>query len=115
LNYVDGGPQDSELPVGLVSSVTPAEGSNVTSGTTVTVYTSNGQAIAPPNVVGLMYGGGKSSFQTAGFTNISEACEVASGSADSAIDTIVAQSPAAQGVVNKSTPVVLTVRKVSCP
>lgn len=52
--YADGGPEASALPVGRVTRTDPAEGSKVPSGTTVTVYTSDGTLAATmPNVVGV--------------------------------------------------------------
>lgn len=115
LTYVDGGVQDSDLPAGTVSSVSPPEGSQVSTGSTVTVYTSNGQAAAAPSVVGQSYSNGQSQFQAAGFSSISPGCQVASGPTDPTLGKIVTQVPAGQAVVNKATPVTLTITKLSCP
>lgn len=118
LNYQDGGQVDSDLPVGTVASVSPAEGSKVTNGSTVIVYTSNGLAVTAPNVSGngTSYNDGKTAFQTAGFSAISQACVVAAvGDPPSSLNTIVSQMPAAGAVVNKGNPVTLTVRKLNCP
>jgi membrane peptidoglycan carboxypeptidase len=115
LTYVDGGTQDSTLPAGTVSSVSPAEGASVSRGSTVAVYTSNGQAATTPNVVGQSYSGGQSQFQAAGFSNINQVCQVASGPSDPSLGKVVTQTPTARAVVNKSTPVTLTITKLSCP
>ena len=115
LSYLDGGPQDSNLPAGTVSSVSPAEGAQVSRGSTVTVYTSNGQATPAPNVLGQSYSSGQSQFQTAGFSTVTEGCQAASGPKDPDLGKIVTQVPAAQAVVNKSTPVTLTIKKLTCP
>jgi beta-lactam-binding protein with PASTA domain len=115
LTYADGGPIDSGLPVGTVTSTSPGGGAQVPRGTTVTVYTSNGLAVAAPNVVGMPYAGGQGAFTAKGFTSISEACQVALKPNDPAVGKIVTQVPAANDMVSKSTPVTLTVMKLICP
>jgi len=118
LTYADGGPIDSDQPAGTVASTNPGGGAQVPRGTTVTVYTSNGLAVAAPNVSGngTSYADGKTAFQNLGFSNISQACVVAKpGDPPASLNTIVSQVPAAGAVVNKSTPVTLTVRKIACP
>jgi membrane peptidoglycan carboxypeptidase len=116
LTYADGGPIDSDQPVGTVASLNPGEGASVTKGTTVTVYTSNGSGVAAPNVVGESPGQGQSDFQHKGFTNITMECVAAqSGDNPATLNTIVSQDPAAGTVVNPgSTQVKLTVRKLTC-
>ena len=94
----------------------PGEGSTIPRGTTVTVYTSNGQGATAPNVIGMHYGQGQNAFHDAGFTNISQACQVAAlGDPPSSLNTIVSQSPNAGAVVGKNTAVTLTVRQATCP
>jgi membrane peptidoglycan carboxypeptidase len=115
LTYADGGPQDSTLPVGTVSSVSPSGGASLSRGSTVTVYTSNGQAATAPNVVGQSYSAGQSQFLAAGFSDITQGCQVASGPTDPGLGKVVTQVPAAGAVVNMSTAVTLTITKVSCP
>jgi beta-lactam-binding protein with PASTA domain len=64
---------------------------------------------------GTNYNDGRTAFQNQGFTSISQACVVAKpGDPVTSLNTIVSQVPAAGAVVNKSTPVTLTVRKISC-
>ena len=46
LTYTSGGQIDSDLPVGQVAKTSPGSGASVPRGTTVTVWVSNGQAIA---------------------------------------------------------------------
>ncbi|PZQ89619.1 MAG: penicillin-binding protein [Leifsonia xyli] len=115
LSYTDGGQIDSDLPVGVVAKVDPGSGSQVSKGTEVTVFTSNGQASAVPDVVtaNQNYGSAQSQLQTAGFTNVAQKCEVALPG-DPKLDKVVAQDPAAGSVVNKSQKVTLTVRKLVC-
>jgi membrane peptidoglycan carboxypeptidase len=50
--YQDGGPVDSAAPSGTVASTDPAGGSSAGIGATVTVYTSNGNLTALPDVTG---------------------------------------------------------------
>ncbi len=116
LTYADGGPVDSDLPVGQVAKLDPGEGSTIPRGTTVTVYTSNGQAVAAPDVVGKTYAQGESDFHTKGFTNVSQACQVAAiGDPPGSLGKIVTQVPSAGAVVGKNTAVTLTVRQATCP
>jgi membrane peptidoglycan carboxypeptidase len=116
LTYKDGGAIDSNQPIGTVAALSPGEGSTVPRGTTVTVYTSNGQGAEAPNVIGESYPSGKNDFMSQGFTDIHQGCEVANlGDPPSSLNTIVTQVPAAGAVVGKNTPVTLTVRQASCP
>jgi membrane peptidoglycan carboxypeptidase len=116
LTPVDGGPIDSDLPLGQVAALDPGEGSTIPRGTTVTIYTSNGQGATAPLVIGMHYNQGQNAFQAAFFTNISQACAVASiGDPPSSLNTIVSQVPSAGAVVNKNTAVTLTVRQTTCP
>lgn len=115
LIYADGGPIDSGLPVGTVTSTSPGGGAQVPRGTIVTVYTSNGLAVAAPNVVGMPYASGQSAFTAKGFTSVSEDCQVAPKPNDASVGKIVTQSPLANAMVSKSTPVILTVMKLICP
>jgi membrane peptidoglycan carboxypeptidase len=117
LSYADGGQIDSDLPVGTVASTNPGGGAQVPRGTTVTVYTSNGLSVAAPNVsgTGINYNDGKTAFQNAGFSDISQACVVAKPADPvNSLNTIVSQVPASGAVVNKNTAVTLTIRKISC-
>jgi membrane peptidoglycan carboxypeptidase len=117
LTYADGGQVDSNLPVGQVAALNPGEGATVPRGTTVTVYTSNGQGVTAPNVFGMHFPQGQNAFQSAGFTgSITQACQAASlGDPPGTLNTIVSQVPAAGAVVGKNTAVTLTVRQASCP
>jgi len=116
LTYADGGPVDSDLPIGTVAALNPGEGSSVPRGTTVTVYTSNGQGTTAPDVIGKGYPQGESDFQNAGFTNITQACQVAAiGDPPGSFGKIVSQTPSAGAVVSKNTAVTLTVRQATCP
>jgi len=115
LTYADGGQVDSDLPVGVVAQVNPGEGATVPRGTTVTVYTSNGQAVQVPNEVGGDYASGFADLNSKGFHNVHQACDVASNPLDPQMGKVVSQVPGGGAVVNPSTAVTLTVRKPSCP
>lgn len=117
LSYQDGGQMDSDLPVGTVVKTDPASGASVPKGTPVTVYTSNGQAAAVPDVVSgnQNFNSARSQLQNAGFSNVDQTCVVAEVTdPPSSIDKVVAQDPAAGSVVNKSTKITLGVRKLNC-
>lgn len=118
LSYEDGGQMDSDLPVGTVVATDPAGGSQVSKGSVVRVFTSNGQATAVPDVVSANqnYNSAKNQLQSAGFTNVTQTCDEAEpGDPVNTLDNVVAQNPAAGSVVNKANQITLTVRKAHCP
>jgi membrane peptidoglycan carboxypeptidase len=122
LSYEDGGQMDSDLPAGTVVATDPAGGSQVSKGSIVRVYTSNGQATAVPDVVGpnQNFNDAKNQLQSAGFTNVTQTCEEFDPTppvnhSPGTLNNVVAQDPAAGSVVNKNNQVTLTVRKNSCP
>lgn len=53
LTFVNGGVNDSNMPVGVVSSTSVAAGRSVPTATIVKVYTSNGTGIQVPNFIGM--------------------------------------------------------------
>jgi beta-lactam-binding protein with PASTA domain len=98
----------------VVANLDPGEGASVVQGAFVTVYTSNGQAKAVPNVVGESQANAVSDLHAAGFNNITPpACqEVPPG--DPTENTVTAQNPAGGSMVNPSKPVTLTIAKSHC-
>ncbi|TPX04560.1 PASTA domain-containing protein [Schumannella luteola] len=117
LSYEDGGQMDSDLPAGTVVATDPAPGSQVSKGTVVRVFTSNGQAAAVPDVVtpNQNFNDAKNQLQSAGFLNVSQECEEAAvGDPPSSLNKVIAQDPAAGSVVNKNTAITLTVKKATC-
>ena len=67
-------------------------------------------------MIGKGYPQGESDFQNAGFTNITQACQVAAiGDPPGSFGKIVSQTPSAGAVVGKNTAVTLTVRQATCP
>lgn len=119
LSYEDGGQMDSDLPAGTVVATDPASGSQVSKGSVVRVFTSNGQATSVPDVVtpNQDYNSAKNQLQSSGFTNVTQVCEVFDPleHQPSSLGKVVAQDPSAGSVVNKNNQVKLTVRKNTCP
>ncbi|MBN9605203.1 MAG: transglycosylase domain-containing protein [Actinomycetales bacterium] len=121
LFYADGGPIDSDLPVGVVAKIDPAGGASVPRGTEVKVYTSNGQAKTVPDVTGpgSTFSSAEADLNTAEFMNVVEACVVppggVGGPGNPAEGEVVAQNPAAGSVVNKSTQITVTTAHATCP
>ncbi|MBD8702552.1 transglycosylase domain-containing protein [Frigoribacterium sp. CFBP9039] len=106
LSYVDGGRQKSEQPLGTVTTTSPSAGSRVSSGTSVTVYTSDGgNAVTVPDVVGDSFDDAVSALAGTGFeaANVSVAGYV-KGSADN-VCQVVASDPAAGSTVDRTGPV----------
>ncbi len=99
LDSADGGQQDSAAPAGTVSATNPAAGSSVSKGTVVTVYTSNGQLVALPNVVKMTVAQAKQ--QLAQFS-----VKVEGGGDDDAV--VTAMSPGAGTAVKPGSTVTLT-------
>ncbi|WP_417511054.1 transglycosylase domain-containing protein [Microbacterium sp.] len=97
-----GAPVDSDLAPGLIAAQDPGAG-QVSSGTSVTISPSNGQAAALPDVVGQKAKAAVDSLHVAGFNNVSQH---PSCNADDA--KIVSMSPAAGTAANKTATVTLT-------
>ncbi len=78
--YADGGPVDSEQPLGKVASVNPPSGTPSGLGAVITVYTSKANKIALPDEVldgkTKDFATAKSDFIAAGFTNVTQGCVV---------------------------------------
>ena len=129
---------DSDLAAGLIVSASPAPGTLLARGTTVTVTTSLGNLVAVPDVVsaGTNFNIARDALQMAGFTNISRTCVALppapapapapdpgsspspspSGSpAPLPPERVTAQNPAAGTLVKYETPITLTITKPTCP
>ena len=78
LVFADGGPVDSDLDEGLVAATSPGAGTIMASGMTVTVYTSNAEMSALPDVVSGNpdFASAQATLAGAGFTNVSQYCVV---------------------------------------
>jgi beta-lactam-binding protein with PASTA domain len=69
LSYEDGGTQASALPAGQVVGTTPAAGTVLSKGESVTVFTSDGSGAAPvPDVTGQSIANAKTAIAAAGFS-----------------------------------------------
>jgi membrane peptidoglycan carboxypeptidase len=98
----------SSQPVGTVVSQSPAAGSSVATGSTVTLQVSNGQAPASgvPNVVGMSQAAAGSSLSAAGF-NAAVVQRVVTN--PSQYGVVVSQSPAAGTQATQGSTVTITV------
>lgn len=119
--FVDGGPYDSSRPAGEVMGSDPGPDSDSAKGTTITVYTSKGNARVMPDVVGdgetNDFGSAKAAVLSTGVTTVSEACAklpANTAPGDPRIGKVSAQDPPAGADVLPATKVTLTVTKLSC-
>jgi beta-lactam-binding protein with PASTA domain len=101
LDSADGAQQDSVQPAGTVSGTDPAAGTQVTKGTVVTIFTSNGSLVAVPNVVGQKASDAQAALTAAGF-------KVKTSGGNSPTATVQAQDPAAGTPVKTGSQVTLT-------
>lgn len=101
LDSADGGPQDSAAPAGTISATDPAPGTQVSKGTTITLFTSNGSLVVVPNVVGQKYGDALAALTAAGF-------KVKTVGGNSPTATVQAQDPAGSAPAKPGTEVTLT-------
>jgi beta-lactam-binding protein with PASTA domain len=100
LDSTDGGPQDSVAPAGTISATDPAPGTQVSKGTAVTLYTSNGSLVAVPNVVGQKYSEALAALTAAGF-------KVKTTGGNNPSSTVQAQDPAGNAPARPGTQVTL--------
>lgn len=108
LDSADGGAQDSVAPAGTVSATDPAAGTQVSKGTAITIFTSNGSLVAVPNVVGQKYGDAMATLTAAGF-------KVKSAGGNSPSATVQAQDPAGGAPAKAGSQVTLTLTAPSAP
>ena len=108
LDSADGGPQDSFAPAGTVSATDPAAGTQVSKGTPVTLFTSNGSLVAVPNVVGQKFSDASAALTAAGFK-----VKAAGGNSPTAI--VQAQDPAGGAPAKAGAQVTLTLAGPSAP
>ncbi|MCU1437053.1 MAG: hypothetical protein JWP66_140 [Naasia sp.] len=109
LGFVDGGQQDSSLPVGQVSGTSP--NGSVGKGSIITVYTSNGALRTVPDVNGAPnFAAAKAALNGAGFANVTEQCQTTPGATGSA----VGQNPPAGTAARPDTAITVTTQKATC-
>ena len=110
---VDGGLQDSNLPVGTVVGTNPS--GEASKGATVTVYTSNGALLTVPDVVNgyNSVAGSAVAWSAAGFSpgNITPLCQVTPGGTGKP----TAQSIPAGSAARSDSGITITYAKASCP
>jgi membrane peptidoglycan carboxypeptidase len=123
LDVVRGGEVDSELPQGAVAATTPGPGNRLASGSTVTIYTSNGRlaTAALPDVAAgdRTFDDARAILNGAGFAAISPGCVVLEPDGDTAPDParlgrVVAMAPSAGTRVRPDQDVTLSVTQETC-
>ena len=114
LMFADGGAVDSDLPVGLIASTSPAAGTVLASGMTVTVYTSNGSMSAVPDVVSgnPPPGDATATLSAAGFDNVTDYCVVTLDPL--LVGLVVESSPAPGTIYRRDNEVKLGVGALTC-
>ncbi|TPW73470.1 transglycosylase domain-containing protein [Schumannella sp. 10F1B-5-1] len=114
LAFADGGPIDSDQPAGTIVRTDPGASASVAKGTTVTVFTSNGQGKSVPDVTGKTFDDAKSTLQSAGFSNVTQGTCTSSNQPGDAQPTVTAQTPGGGAMANAATPITLDVKKFRC-
>jgi membrane peptidoglycan carboxypeptidase len=126
-SYADGGAVDSSFEAGRVVSTDPAAGTVSAKGMTVTVYTSKGNQIPFPDVVGdgqsNDFNSAKSLVQAAGYPTVVQTCAVlapASGPGpvlptDPRVGKVQSSTPAAGAPTVPGATVTLGIGKINCP
>jgi membrane peptidoglycan carboxypeptidase len=99
--YVDGGTQPGGGAAGTVSSTSPAGGSLLSKGSSVTVYTSDGSQATIPNVANKSAGDARAALSDSGFTNVQVADQFEKGDDKNAC-TVAATDPAGGTAASKS-------------
>jgi len=112
LVYAEKGTVDSALPVGQVARQSPAAGTPISAGGTVTVWLSNGSKTQVPDVTGMSVEEARSELGSAGFGSVAETCVVAGDPAQR--DTVVSTTPAAGKTALRTAEVTLTVAREDC-
>jgi membrane peptidoglycan carboxypeptidase len=113
--YADGGPVDSDLPVGQIAQTDPVAGTISASGVTVTAYTSNGTMSALPDVVTAhpTYASAQATLNSANFTTVSQYCVVVTD--PPLVGVVVESNPAPGTIYKRSKEVKLGVGALTCP
>ncbi len=99
--YVDGGTQPGTGDAGQVAKTSPAAGSFLSKGASVTVYTSDGSQAAVPNVAGKDVGSARSQLESAGLSNVSISDQYEKGGGSKEC-RVASTDPAADSVVGKA-------------
>ncbi len=115
LVYVDGGPVDSDFPVGQVAQTDPPAGTVMASGMNVTVYTSNASMSALPDVVTSHppVGNAISTLHDAHFDNVSQYCVATSD--PGLVGDVLESQPGPNSIFRRASEVKLGVGAAVCP
>ena len=105
LDSADGPVQDSVAPAGTIAATDPPAGTQVSKGTPITLFTSNGSLVAVPNVVGQKYGDALAALTAAGFT-------VKTTGGNNPASVVQAQDPAAGAPAKRGAQVTLALAAV---
>jgi membrane peptidoglycan carboxypeptidase len=105
LDSADGPVQDSVAPAGTIAATDPPAGTQVSKGTPITLFTSNGSLVAVPNVVGQKYGDALAALTAAGFT-------VKTTGGNNPASIVQAQDPAAGAPAKRGAQVTLALAAV---
>ncbi|MCS0645624.1 transglycosylase domain-containing protein [Curtobacterium flaccumfaciens] len=99
--YVDGGARPGPGNPGSVTSTSPAAGALLSSGSSVTVYTSDGTQATVPEIGGDSLGDARSALNDAGFTSVNLADSYAKGGGGKTCK-VAAVEPAINATANKN-------------
>jgi len=99
--YVDGGARPGTGNPGSVTSTSPAAGALLSSGSSVTVYTSDGTQATVPEIGGDSLGDARSALNDAGFTSVNLADSYAKGGGGKTCK-VAAVEPAINATANKN-------------
>jgi membrane peptidoglycan carboxypeptidase len=125
-SYADGGAVDSSLEAGRVVSTDPGVGSISAKGVTITVYTSKGNQVPFPDVVGdgltNDFNGAKSVVQAAGYPTVVQGCALLAPTSgpgpvlptDPRVGKVQSSSPAPGTPTVPGATVTLGVGKITC-
>jgi len=126
-SYLDGGPIDSEFPAGKVANTDPAPGTQSGVAAIITVFTSKGNKVAFPDVVGdgkwNDFASAKSILNGQGYSTVAQGCEVlkpAGGPGpvlptDPRVGKVQSSDPPPGSIVLPGVSVTLTVGEITCP
>lgn len=105
-SYVDGGQQPGGGEAGSVTTTSPAAGSLLSSGSAVTVYTSDGSQATVPEIGGDSLGGARSALNDAGFGNVNVSDDFAKGGGNKTCK-VAAVEPAIGAAADKNSDVTI--------
>jgi membrane peptidoglycan carboxypeptidase len=114
---VNGGAVESEIPAGRSVRTDPAAGALLSRNGEITLYTSDGSLGSMPDVVGdgeTTASNAKQQLRDAGFSDVTETCEVLPEDEADRDGMVISSTPAAGASVAQSDPVTIAVGKEEC-